>query len=180
MALLEQLRDRGVALWLDGEQVRFRGPAGALSPALMADLRSAKSDIAALLRAEEESPFPLTKGQRALWFLHRSDPESPAYHIRFTVELRADADASRIRAAMQILAQRHAMLRSRFAMEDGQPVQFIRSHMEWELNERRLAPGALPNGEADEPFDLESGPVCRVTLFHRDGLAPILQFSAHH
>src|SRR6185437_6289051 len=153
---------------------------GALTPDLMAELRSAKTDLAAWLRAEESKPFALTAGQRALWFLYKTEPNSPAYHIRFTVELVENVEAARINAAMQVLLNRHPMLRSCFATQDGQPVQFIRPHMAWELRERILPPGASPHSEADEPFDLEMGPMCRITLFRRNNLAPLLQISAHH
>ncbi|HET6170257.1 MAG TPA: condensation domain-containing protein, partial [Terracidiphilus sp.] len=113
-------------------------------------------------------------------FLHKTDPNSPAYHIRFTVELVENVEAARINAAMQVLLDRHPMLRSHFGMQDGHPVQFIRQHMDWKLTELDLAPGASPYSEADNPFDLETGPVCRITLFRRAGLAPLLQISAHH
>jgi len=178
--LLDELTAGGIELWLDDGQVRFRGPAGTLTPSVIARLRSAKVDLVALLRAKEAEPFALTAGQRALWFLHRADPRSPAYNIRFTVELVENVEAQRINAAMQVLLTRHPMLRSGFGMRDGQPVQFIRQHMAWELRERVLAPGVSPNAEADEPFDLEAGPVCRITLFRRTGMAWILQISAHH
>jgi amino acid adenylation domain-containing protein/FkbM family methyltransferase len=178
--LHEELTARGIELWLDGGQVRYRGPAGALTPALLAKLRLNRTELAAWLQAEEAKPFPLTSGQRALWFLHRKDPDSPAYHIRFTVELVENAVVSRINAAMRVLVNRHPMLRSFFGMQDGQPVQFIRPHMDWKLNERVLTPGASPHSEADEPFDLQTGPVCRITLFRRAGMAPLLQISAHH
>lgn len=180
VTLLDELTALGIELWLDDGQMRYRGPADALTPSLIAKLRSAKVDLAAWLRAEEAKPFALTAGQRALWFLHRADPLSPAYHIRFTIELIENVEAQRINAAMQVLLNRHPMLRSCFAMQEGQPVQFIRRHIDWKLRERILPVGASPHFEADEPFDLEAGPVCRITLFHRPGMAPLLQISAHH
>ena len=40
----------------------------------------------------ETGDFPLSPGQRALWFLHRLAPESPAYHLAGAVRVAGDVD----------------------------------------------------------------------------------------
>ena len=155
--LLQDLSALGVELWLDSGQLRYRGPQEAVSPALLGRLREAKAEIVARLEAEQVRPFPLTPAQRALWFLHRADPASPAYHIRFTVELVEGVDAARIEEAMQVLAQRHASLRTCFRLEDGEPVQFLRRDLAWRLRERRLSAGESPDNRGGRAVRSRAG-----------------------
>lgn len=72
--LIDQVRHLGVHLWVDGENLRFRAPQGALSAELKAQLSAAKADILAELTRESEvlrapqdrfEPFPLTEVQAA-------------------------------------------------------------------------------------------------------------------
>jgi amino acid adenylation domain-containing protein/FkbM family methyltransferase len=178
--MLSDLAARGFEVWLDGGQLRYRGPENAVTAETLGRLREAKAEIVAWLEAEEARPFPVTSGQRALWFLHRADPSSRAYHVRFTVDLAEGVEAARIDRAMQELAARHPVIRTCFRVEGGEPVQFVRSDLEWRLRERDLAWGESPEAEADEPFDLECGPVCRITLFRRAEGGQTLQITAHH
>ena len=55
--LLQDLGAIGVELWLDGGQLRYRGPQEAASPALLGRLREAKTEIIARLEAEQAQPF---------------------------------------------------------------------------------------------------------------------------
>ena len=71
--LLAELAGRGVELWLDGGQLRYRGPENAVTPAVLEQLREAKAEIVEWL----EKPFGVTPGQRALWFLHQANPAEP-------------------------------------------------------------------------------------------------------
>jgi syringomycin synthetase protein SyrE len=178
--LLSDLGARGIEVWLDGGQLRYRGPENAVSAEVLGRLREAKGEIVAWLAAEETRPFPVTSGQRALWFLHQADTSSPAYHVRFTVDLAEGVDAARIERAMQELAARHLVIRTCFRAPDGEPVQVVRRDLEWRLRERSLRQGESPEAEADEPFDLECGPVCRITLFRRAEGGQTLQITAHH
>ena len=45
--LLTDLRQAGVQVWLDGDRLRYKAPKGALTPALMGELRDRKADIVA-------------------------------------------------------------------------------------------------------------------------------------
>ena len=52
--LIDQARRVGVQLWVDGENLRFRGPRGVMGADLKAQLSAAKADvIAELTRATQ-------------------------------------------------------------------------------------------------------------------------------
>ena len=54
-ALLSDLHSRGVELTAEGDRLRYRAPRGALSPELLADLRSHKAEILAELTQDGDS-----------------------------------------------------------------------------------------------------------------------------
>ena len=53
--LLAYLRGHEVALWVDGDRLRYRAPAGMLTPALRAELAECKEEILTLLRPDNTS-----------------------------------------------------------------------------------------------------------------------------
>jgi amino acid adenylation domain-containing protein len=118
----------------------------------------------------------LSPGERALWFLQRLDPESPAYHIAGAARMSGEIDEEALRAAFQRLVDRHPALRTTFTVRDGEPV-------------RRVHPVAVvdfvvQDVEDDEeifrPFDLESGPLLRVRIVRRGPAERILVLTVHH
>ena len=84
--------------------------------------------LAELLRkraSEQMVEWPLSRGQKALWFLHCSDPQSFAYHVGSSVRIRSTPDVAALRRACQALVDRHDMLRAGFLMRAGKPVQQV-------------------------------------------------------
>src|SRR5438128_2012985 len=84
------------------------GHSGATTNALAADLGAAPATLETPVPdAAAQSAFPLSYGQRALWFLQQADPASPAYNTAFTARIRSRIDAARFRSALQALLDRH-------------------------------------------------------------------------
>src|SRR5689334_7325186 len=113
-------------------------PSGAGCPAAAAAPLSAEQKralLAELLRrkAAGKSPngspppavTPLSYGQRALWFLHRLDPESAAYNLHFCARVRPALDPDALRKTLRALMARHAGLRSTFLDRGDGPVQLV-------------------------------------------------------
>jgi natural product biosynthesis luciferase-like monooxygenase protein len=134
----------------------------------------------------ENSEHPLSYGQRALWFLHRLAPESAAYNVFFAMRVLSDLHVPALRRAFQTLIDRHPALRTTYVTRDGRPVQLVHEFKEvsfevldashWsreDLDERLVS-------EAQKPFDLEHGPLFRVTLFTRTTGQHVLLLTAHH
>ncbi|HEX6911984.1 MAG TPA: amino acid adenylation domain-containing protein, partial [Longimicrobium sp.] len=134
--------------------------------------------------------FPLSFSQQRLWFLHRMDPGSPAYHIPLALRVRGELDARVLRRAVRALVQRHEALRTTFSERDGRPVQVVAPEAadvlakvdlrglredarEAEL--RRLAQDA-----ATRPFDLAEGPLFRALAVRMEDDDWGLLFTLHH
>ncbi len=135
---------------------------------------------------EETGDFALSDGQKALWFLWRLEPASPAYNLPAAVRITSQVDAEALRRAFQALVDRHPALRTTFAVgESGDPVQRVApaSVVDFEVvdaagwSEEDLR--ARLDEEAHRSFDLEQGPLFRVRLYLRTG-EPVLLLNMHH
>ena len=132
------------------------------------------------------SEYPLSYGQQALWFMHKLAPESAAYNVAAAARIIADLDAQALKRAFQALVDRHSSLRTAFYAIDGEPVQRINersdvcfqqtdaSTLSEAIIEKRIA------RETHRPFDLERGPLLRITLLRRSSQEHILLLVAHH
>jgi amino acid adenylation domain-containing protein len=172
----------GVALPLP-ELLEGRGT-GELAERIANGLVSPPSDLPRLEASPAAGDQPLTAGQKALWFLHRLAPESLAYVLGGAARLHGEIDAEVLRRAFETLVERHPALRTTFPEGPEGPVQRIaetglelvqEEAADWEdarLLERLRA-------AVFQPFDLETGPLFRVTLVSRGG-ERWLAVSVHH
>src|SRR3954451_4061653 len=71
------------------------------------------------------SVFPLSHGQRGLWFLYQMDRRSPAYNICYPSRIRSPLDPAAFRRAVQSLVDRHPSLRTTFEERDGELLQHV-------------------------------------------------------
>jgi hypothetical protein len=141
--------------------------------------------LAELLRDKASAPVPLSYGQRALWYLHRLEPDSAFYNVGWAWQIHGVVDPSALERAFQALVDRHRVLRSTFAELEGQPVARVAEGARVDFE--AIAAGACgdeelrarASAEANRPFDLEQGPVMRVRLYTR-AADPVLLVVFHH
>jgi amino acid adenylation domain-containing protein len=187
--LVERLEAAGIQLWFEGRQLRFRAPRGALSTPLRDELTARRDAVLTALRAREAARVtlaPLSYGQRSLWLVHQERPDSAAYNVAFAVSVRSAIDTTQLREALQILSDRHAVLRTTYRLVDNRPQQHIpgSSLVELALHDCRDDDDAAlrERVQADyrRPIDLQSGPVWRSALFSRAPDDQVLLICAHH
>jgi amino acid adenylation domain-containing protein len=134
-----------------------------------------------LLRAEAQAAasqqpvtqYPMSYGQRALWYIHQLAPDSSAYNIGTATHAPHPINLHALQRALQSLVNRHEALRTTFANDEAGPVQRVHSHMEAHLevvdahgwDDKRLDEEATALFR--RPYDLEQGPMFRVCLFSR-------------
>ncbi|HEX9092101.1 MAG TPA: condensation domain-containing protein, partial [Anaerolineales bacterium] len=115
--------------------------------------------------------YPLTRGQAALWFHYKLAPESVAYNLAGAVVFPSETDLEAFQRAFQKLADRHPMLRTFFAEQQGEPVQ--RVHASIEIAFQAVDASGWSTAQLDDalakavyrPFSLEYGPTWRVDVF---------------
>jgi hypothetical protein len=132
------------------------------------------------------SDQPLSRGQQALWFLHRLAPESAAYNIAGAVRIAGSVDADVLRQSFQALVDRHPSLRTTYHELNGKPVQRVHAHAAVSFHEEVAASWSRAEldqrleQEAQVPFDLETGPPFRVSLFRLSPTEHVLLLVVHH
>ena len=70
-----------------------------------------------------EGPAPLSFSQRRLWFLDRMEPGNAFYNLPSAMRLRGALDVPALERSLSEIVARHAVLRSVFREEAGEPVQ---------------------------------------------------------
>ncbi|NQZ65290.1 condensation domain-containing protein, partial [Crocosphaera sp.] len=115
--------------------------------------------------------FPLSYGQKALWFLYELAPESAAYNIVYAARLGKNIKINVLRKALEYVVQRHPALRTTYTKKDGEPIQTVQSDLPLEFtiidssNWTKSEIQAWIDKKADQPFELEKS-VFRVDLLN--------------
>jgi len=136
--------------------------------------------------SEQTSLHPLSYNQRSMWFLHQLAPESWAYNPLFTARIWSDVDIVALQRAFQSLVARHPSLRSTYVSCNGEPLQQIHEYQKVHFEEIDASSWSWEElnscliDTAHRPFDLERGPMLRVSLFTRLEKDRILLMTSHH
>jgi hypothetical protein len=83
----------------------------------------------AIVDSNAADPAPLTRDQERLLFLHEFSGGSAAYHVPLILRLLGRFDPNRFAEALEVIAQRHELLRSSIVVQDGRAVQVPRESM---------------------------------------------------
>ncbi|MEN7546957.1 amino acid adenylation domain-containing protein [Rapidithrix thailandica] len=134
----------------------------------------------------DKQNYPLSYGQRSLWYMYKSAPESYAYNSGFHVNILSEIDDEKFEKALQAVVDRHDILKVRFGEENGEPFQ--RMHHDFKLSPQVIDAAGWTNeqvvnhiGEVyQEPFDLEKEPVIKVYLYHQSSTSHYLFLNLHH
>ena len=152
-------------------------------PAQLATLRP-------IVPTSRDGNLPLSFAQQRLWFLGQMEGGSAAYHIPFGLHLKGDLNRTALHRALDRIVVRHEVLRTTFALHDGEPVQEIGAVeqssfrlLEHDLrghNEVEAELAALRELEAGASFDLEAGPLIRGRLIRLAEDEHVLLITMHH
>ena len=105
--------------------------------------------------------------QRSLWLVHQMDPSSPAYNLASATRVEGSIDPPALERGFNRVVERHRLLRSTFQADGGAVRQIVRPHEPMQVDVLRVAQGAgleAAVAAAQRPFDLESGPLIRLSL----------------
>ncbi len=145
-------------------------------------------------RPRTEEPVPLAFGQQQLWFLEQMDPGTPVYNLPAAIRAEGRLRPAILEHCLAEIERRHEVLRTRFTVVDGVPVQ-IPLEFEDEPAVPRLPLAdlsGLPEGardvesarlaaeEARRPFDLAAGRPVRATLLRLEPERHLLLLTQHH
>ena len=158
--------------------------------------------------APTDAPCELSYAQQRQWFLWQLDPQGAAYHIPTALRLRGALNVEALQRSFDALLERHHSLRSVFvepdpvvagasdeaapqafkvaasvqpAVASGPSVKLVRHDLRDQPDAERMSQ-ALAWVEQDiaRPFDLQHGPLLRVSLLQLDTDDHVLVVTLHH
>ena len=158
-------------------------------------LRLRESEVVATLpsgisRRPVAEQAPLSFSQQRLWFLDQLEPGNSAYNITVPLKLTGRLNVDVLRRSFAEVVRRHEILRTIFVTTDDSAVQSIvpsltlplRVNDLTHLPEAQRWPEALrlADTEAQQPFDLATGPLLRIGLTRVAAEEHLLLLAMHH
>ncbi|MBZ4376396.1 non-ribosomal peptide synthetase, partial [Corallococcus sp. AS-1-6] len=134
--------------------------------------------------------LPASFAQQRLWVLEQLDPGSAAYNMPFSLRLTGALNLEALRRALELVVHRHEALRTTLRGDVGTPVQVIAPPEPLVLpvvDLRALSPEQRDAEvkrrselEVRLPFNLEAGPLLRVSALVLDAQEHLLLLTVHH
>ena len=141
-------------------------------------------------RISRERAIPLSFPQQQLWLLAELHPEQPVYNETIAIHMDGKINTAVLERSLTELLRRHEILRTTFAVKDGQPIQVIHPPSPFKLPVVDLCGLPETEGEAEalrlateelkQPFDLIQGPLLRATLMRLGEADYRLFIAVHH
>jgi leucyl/phenylalanyl-tRNA--protein transferase len=133
--LMSTLEEEGVQLWVQQGELRVRGTRAQVAPERLQQVREFKTQLLERLlapssavdrvpRADRSQPIPLSYSQEALWLLDQLGA-GEAYTLPYVVRVSGPLDVEILEQALNDVALRHEVLRTRFVQSEGRPLQQI-------------------------------------------------------
>ncbi|WP_257626929.1 non-ribosomal peptide synthetase, partial [Pseudomonas sp. Xaverov 259] len=173
---VRQLLERDVPLRTLFEQPQLQG--------FVLALQAAEEDLAPPMMAiGREQPLVLSFAQERQWFLWQLDPQSAAYHIPSVLRLSGRLDQHALQCSFDRLVARHESLRTRIDQQDERAVQVVLPAeplliLRGDATEQTLQQQV--EAEIARPFNLQQGPLLRVTLLRLAEDEHVLVLVQHH
>src|SRR5262245_9584468 len=151
---------------------------------------SSSSQVPAIERRPTHTGAVLSFAQQRLWFLDQLVPASPFYNIPAAIRLPFPVNVPMLQRSVNEIVRRHEALRTTFRMEEGQPMQVIAPVLDVALpvvdlrdlpeGVREVEARRLAAAEAQEPFDLATGPLLRMQLVRLAEADYVFLLTLHH
>ncbi|MEG4907051.1 amino acid adenylation domain-containing protein [Microcoleus sp. F8-C4] len=202
---VNHLRRLDINLFLEGERLRCNAPEGKLTPALKSEIHGRKAEIISFLHKvnsqknasaiapvsrTENNTFPLSFPQQRLWFLNQLQPNSTFYNIPLGLQFSGQLNIAALESSLQLLINRHEILRTNFIAVEGEPVQVIAATRDFSLpvvdlrplsaSERELEYEKLASVAAIYVFNLAEEPLLRAQLVQLTPTENVLLLTVHH
>jgi hypothetical protein len=147
------------------------------------------SSLMPIPHANRSAALPLSSAQQRMWFLCQIKGVNASYNIAYGLRLSGKLDRPALQAALNRIVARHEVLRTTFASVQGEAVQII-APPEVGLNVAVMDLEGLTDAEgelkriaaceANDPFDLAQGPLCRSRLIRLGDEEHVLLLTIHH
>ncbi|MGK7932298.1 MAG: condensation domain-containing protein [Microcystaceae cyanobacterium] len=139
---------------------------------------------------QEKQTFPLSFSQERLWYHEQSIADCPVYNIPIAYQLIGQLDPKILEKGLEIIINRHDVLRTYFLEVGDKPVQRVAPEIEFSLTSidlRELPPELkakqteqIALEDAQTPFKLTEAPLWRFKLLCLESDKYQLLVTIHH
>jgi amino acid adenylation domain-containing protein len=141
-------------------------------------------------QVDTSQPQPLSPAQQRLWFMEQLNPDVPVYNEAEAVRLTGYLDVGSLETAVNLIVERHELLRSTIRVIDDVPHAVV--HKSWPLRIKMIDLSMWSDADAEaeldrllveEPrihYDLEVAPGIRITLIRMGENDHVLILMMHH
>ena len=153
-------------------------------------MRGQQQEITTITPAPRDKHLPLSFAQQRLWFFDQFEPGSPLYNLPRAVRLQGKLNINLLLASLNEIIRRHEVLRTSFALADGQPIQVIFPSLNLQLpvvdlkyipqQQREAELYRLAKEEAQTGFDITQAPLLRAKLLQLDTEDNVILLTFHH
>jgi amino acid adenylation domain-containing protein/FkbH-like protein len=178
-------------LWIDDDVLKYRVEEKELDSSKTDFLKSNKDFFKEILRntkSKKIKVLPLAHNQKAIWFIGAVNPSNVSYNISLAAEVQGTLNIDALRITLSSLIEQHQSLRTIFAVLpgiDNTVCQIVLDKISpaieqidgLKLSDEQIK--ILLNKKYRLPFDLENGPLLRLTIVNKSDSA-ILSFNFHH
>jgi len=137
-----------------------------------------------------DGAYPLSFAQQRLWLLDRLQPGNSLYNVPLAARLEGVLRVDLLGRSFQHIIQRHESLRTVFQTHEDQAVQIIQPEATYHIrqidfswlpiNKRERELQRALQKEIALPFNLESGPLLRISIFRLQEQEHVLLIVMHH
>jgi amino acid adenylation domain-containing protein len=141
-----------------------------------------------ILRRSSSGLYPLSYSQLRMWFAYKLDPAGITYNEPKVHKIIGPLNPDNLERSLQIIIQRHEILRTRYGDHLGEPVQIISGQVDFKLPFLDLQSSSDPQAafwllcrqEIRKPFDLRHDLMIRAILYQIAHQEYMLLLMTHH
>jgi len=129
---------------------------------------------------EKKEYYPVSSGQKRLYLIQQMDLNATTYNLPEMYISEDEINKNKLVETFKKLIERHESLRTSFEFVNGQPIQYVHDHVEFEIEyyHPKKTTEALISSFIS-PFDLSMAPLIHVGLL-KEKNKHILMIDMHH
>ncbi|HEU4554997.1 MAG TPA: condensation domain-containing protein, partial [Chitinophaga sp.] len=196
LLLLSKLKNEGVMLYREGEDLKLKSRAGKVTPEILGEIKSYKAELLDLLGTVEHgeeirhsapaADYPLSFQQKAIWMLSQDETHSIAYNMPLIAKVGEAVQTEILKQAVQDIAERHEAFRTSFFQRSdgeirqriGSPAFAIKEMDISGLEEAGIR--ELLRRESMRHIPLESAPLVRISILKKNERLSYIVMVIHH
>ncbi|MFH6945170.1 amino acid adenylation domain-containing protein [Flavobacterium sp. FlaQc-50] len=202
--LIKEITDHQISLTLDGDDLQISFDGDQLDPNIISKLKEHKAELVAyfkkyasakkfeeIKKIEAQESYALSHSQKRLWVSSQFEGVSEAYNMPASIELKGDYDIEKFKKAIVSVIEKHEILRTVFRKNDNDEIRqwvlpvtelnFVINYKDFSDKPDQLEVIAdYIQEDSYKKFDLENGPLLRVSIFKTSGNEYTFYYNMHH